>query len=573
MMTLAQIMKTIHLSLFLVSLIALTVAPAQGQGQKLINNNKPEREEWLKDAGFGMFIHWSVDTQLGTVISHSLVGSSEAYATKYITDLPQTFDPKDWDPEKIVMLARNAGMKYIVITTKHHSGFCLWDTKTTDFKVTNTPYQKDIVRDFVAACRKFGLAVGFYYSSEDFVFSFQNGIKNIRRVNHWQSAAPIQEKYRAYVMGQTRELMTGFGAVDIFFIDSEVLAEEVKAEVWKLQPNCLITRGAIPTPEQFIPGEAIDQAWESNMTMGTQWNYKPTNEHYKSGGLLIKTLIEARAKGGTFLLNIGPDQWGGLNEAQQGRLMELAAWNFVNNEAIQNVRPWVISNEGNIWFTKKKGQNTVFAYLTENPRWVRGARKDFLLKSVKATKKTEISVLGQSGNLVEYMPEVDASSYFEQIGDSLKISVVRAQRIYNNHEWSNPVVVKLENVVPAMDLARFKTNDAVVLTQGQIKFQVEIPEMRDATGLKVGFEYRPLRSSLEKETNITWSSTDLMAVSAPGAYSLTVTDGLFKGLRNDDDNEDGGITNASVSTSGLEYRAVVYQSNLKMEGNTLAIKK
>ena len=566
-------MKTVLLSLLLVIRIVWSVAPAHGQEEKLINNNKPEREEWLKDAGFGMFIHWSVDTQLGTVISHSLAGSSEAYANKYIADLPQTFNPKDWDPEKIVMLARNAGMKYIVITTKHHSGFCLWDTKTTDFKVTNTPYQKDIIQGFVAACRKFGLAVGFYYSPEDFVYSFQNGIKDIRRVNHWESAKPIQEKYRAYVLEQTRELMTDFGAVDLFFIDSKVLAEEVKAEVWKLQPNCLITRGAIPTPEQFIPGEAINSAWESNMTMGTQWNYKPTNEHYKSGGLLIKTLIEARAKGGTFLLNIGPDQWGVLNEAQQGRLMELAAWNFVNNEAIQNVRPWIIGNEGNIWFTKKKDQNTVFAYLTGNPRWVRGARKDFLLKSVKATKKTKISVLGQSGNLVEYMPHVDAASYFEQTADGLKISVVRAQRIYNNHQWPNPIVVKLENVIPAMDLARFKTNEAAVLTPGQIKFKMEIPDTGDASELKVGFEYRPLRSSLEKEVNNLWTCTNLMTVNAPGSYDLIVADELFRSLQSSDNDEDSGITNASVSTSGLEYRAIVYQNNLKMEGTTMAVKK
>ena len=565
-------MKTIRKGLILFVLVIPMLVPAQEK--KLINNNKPEREEWLKDVGFGMFIHWSVDTQLGTVISHSLVGSSEAYANKYITELPQTFHPKDWDPEKIVIMARNAGMKYIVITTKHHSGFCLWDTQTTDFKITNTPYQKDLLKEFVATCRKFGLAVGFYYSSEDFVFSFQNGIRDIRRENHWEAAKPIQKKYRNYVLEQTRELMTDFGVVDVFFIDSEVLAEEVKAEVWKLQPNCLITRGAIPTPEQFIPGEAINTAWESNMTMGTQWNYKPTNEHYKSGGLLIKTLIEARAKGGTFLLNIGPDQWGVLNEAQQGRLMEIAAWNFVNNEAIQNVRPWVISNEGNIWFTKKKDENTVFAYLTGNPQWVRGARKDFILRSVKATKNTKISVLGQSGNLVEYMPDVDASSYFEQTGDGLKISVVRAQRIYNNHQWPNPVVVKLENVAPAMDLAQFKTKEATILPKGQINFEMEIMDTGEANGLKAGFEYRPLRSSLEKEFDTPWLSTDLMSFNASsGTYELIVSDELFKDLQNPGQMGGGEITNASVRVSGLEYRAVVYQNNMKMEGNTLSIRR
>ena len=159
-----------------------------------INLNKPERIEELKDAGFGMFIHWGVDCQLGIVISHSLVGASDDYINKYITDLPQSFNPMDWNPEKAVILAKNAGMKYIVLTAKHHSGFCLWDTKTTSFNIMNTPYKKDILKGFVEACRKWGLMVGIYYSPEDFVYTYQQGIKDITRDNHWDNAKSIQER-------------------------------------------------------------------------------------------------------------------------------------------------------------------------------------------------------------------------------------------------------------------------------------------------------------------------------------------------------------------------------------------
>jgi alpha-L-fucosidase len=123
--------------------------------------NQPERLEWLRDNGFGMFLHWGLDAQLGSVISHSMVGADEAYLDRYMTELPQTFYPKKWDAEEYVLLAKTAGMKYVALTTKHHSGFCLWDTKTTDFNVMNTPYGKDIVREFVDACRKFDMAVGF----------------------------------------------------------------------------------------------------------------------------------------------------------------------------------------------------------------------------------------------------------------------------------------------------------------------------------------------------------------------------------------------------------------------------
>ncbi|MGB8492615.1 MAG: alpha-L-fucosidase, partial [Bacteroidales bacterium] len=361
-------MKKVLLTLFVAGL-TLT-----GHSQLGLNLNKPERIEEMKDAGFGMFIHWGVDCQLGGVISHELVGASQDYINKYIHDLPQTFNPMDWNPEKAVILAKNAGMKYVVLTAKHHSGFCLWNTKTTDFSIMNTPYKKDILKGFVAACRKWGLMVGIYFSPEDFVYCYQNGVKDIgrRQDGHWARAKAIQDQYKKFVLAQVTELMSNYGPIDLFFIDSEILREEVKQRVWDLQPNTVITRGAIPTPEQVVPGESSTTYWETNMTMGNEWNYKPTNDHYKTGTELIDILIETRAKGGAYLLNIGPDQWGNINEGQMGLLMEMGAWNFVNHEAIHNVRSWVIPNEGDLWLSKNKDSNNVYVYITNDPNWVRG---------------------------------------------------------------------------------------------------------------------------------------------------------------------------------------------------------
>lgn len=134
------------------------------------NLNKPERELWLKNTGLGLFIHFSMDSQLGVVISHSLVGASDDYVTRYFNELPKTFDPSKFDPRQIATLAKLAGMKYIVFTTKHHSGFCMWDTKTTGFNITHTPYKKDLLKEFVDATREAGLQVGFYFSPENFTF-------------------------------------------------------------------------------------------------------------------------------------------------------------------------------------------------------------------------------------------------------------------------------------------------------------------------------------------------------------------------------------------------------------------
>ncbi len=520
-----------------------------------LNLNKPQRIEEMKDAGFGMFIHWGVDVQLGGVISHQLVGASEDYINKYISDLPQTFYPMDWNPEKIVILAKNAGMKYIVLTAKHHSGFCLWDTKTTKFNIMNTPYKKDILRGFVNACRKWGLMVGIYFSPEDFVYCFQNGIKDIgrRQDGHWERAKPIQEKYKKYVLDQCTELMTNYGPIDLFFIDSEILREEVKKKVWEIQPNLVITRGAIPTPEQVVPGESSTTYWETNMTMGNEWNYKPTNEHYKTGTELINILIETRAKGGSYLLNVGPDQWGNINEGQIGLLMELGAWNFVNHEAIQNVRSWIISNEGDLWLAKSKDKNTVYVYITNLPDWTRGDRKKFLLKTVKATSETKISVLGQTGHIIEYMPQKDGMPYFHQTADGLEFDVVRSQRMYTNNEWPNPIVVKFENVEPAFIPAKFKTSGAVN-NKSSVVFKAHIEELGDCRSYKIGFEYRSAKRSSEKGDK--WASTGFYPVSSKGDFEIEM-----------DKDKDG------ILSGEFEYRVILLQNGLRTPGASLSVRQ
>jgi len=428
-------------------LVATTTgaAPTTPQGESELTN-LPEREEWYKDLALGMFIHWSVDSQLGSVISHSLAGSSDEYAERFFTELPRTFDPKRFDPSDWARLAHMGGMKYVMFTTKHHSGFCMFETKTTPFNIMNTPYGKDVTAELVDAFRKEGIAVGFYFSPEDFWFIHQQGHAIARKRDYANPS--MNPDLRKHNSRQIEELFNNYGPIDLAFLDAFDNSDAV-ADIWTHDRDVVITRGAMATPEQKTPDTPMPPPWEACYTLGTQWQFKPTNEEYKSGGDLIRMLIEIRAKGGTLLLNVGPEPSGEIPFEQERRIREMALWLFVNGEAIYEVRPWHVVREGDIWFTKAKDDSAVYAIITGEDGWKRGARKEFVLKSVRVTDSTEISVLGHGGELVEYDPDADPTPTYEQEDGELRISVVRAQRLYNNHRWPNPVVVKLTDVEPA----------------------------------------------------------------------------------------------------------------------------
>ena len=185
--------------------------------EKLINRNRPERVEWFRNAGFGLFIHWSVDGQLGTVISHSLVGASEDYVKRYFEELPKTFNPKKFDPSTWAVQAKLAGFKYVVFTTKHHNGFCMYDSKTTDFDVASTPFRRDITAEVVQAFRAQGIGVGFYFSPDDFHVLHRQGITIARNVPEVEprNNKTLLEHDRA----QLRELLTNYGKIDVIFLD------------------------------------------------------------------------------------------------------------------------------------------------------------------------------------------------------------------------------------------------------------------------------------------------------------------------------------------------------------------
>ena len=409
------------------------------------NLNRAERLEWFRDQGFGMFIHWSADSQLGSVISHSMVGADEGYLDRFVNVLPRTFNPRKFYPQDWAVLARLAGMRYVVFTAKHHSGFCMFDTATTGFNIMRTPFQRDITAEVLSAFRAQGLAAGLYFSPDDFWWLYKNNKTLQRNIPDVQPSN--NPGLLAHDRAQVKELMTRYGKIDVVFFDGE--AQGLRDLAWELQPDVVVTRGAMETPEQYIPGAPLEGAWEACLTMGTQWQYKPTNEVYKSGGQLISTLIETRAKGGNLLLNVGPKPDGELPIEQEERLREVALWMFINSEMIYGVRPWVVTNEGDFWFTRKKDTDTLYVAVKTKEPWKYGEWKEIVLRSVRATPETQAGVLSQNDKVLEYSPQVTPQTTFRQESDGLHIRAMRSQRIYNDRTWPNPVVIKLTHVQPA----------------------------------------------------------------------------------------------------------------------------
>jgi len=491
--------------------------------------NKPERLEWLRDQGFGLFIHWSVDSQTGVVISHSLAGADAAYTRRFFEDLPKTFNPRKFYPQDWAALAKLAGIRYVVFTTKHHSGFTMWDTKTNDFGIMHTPFKRDLTRGILDSFRSQGIAAGIYFSPDDFWWLWKNGIDVQRNI------PAVQPRNNPGLMKldleQVRELMTGYGRIDVVFFDGE--PEGLRDLAWKIQPDTIVTRGAIPTPELYVPGVPIEGAWEANFTMGTAWQYQPQNEQYKTGGRVIDILVETRAKGGNLLLNIGPKPDGELPIEQEERLREVALWMQVNQECIYGTRPWVITNEGNIWFTKAKSEDTLYAIVKQDPPWVRGQWRDFVLKSAQAGPDSEVSVLGQNGRVLEYRPEVNPQPTLKQEGDGLHLRAMFTHRLQDNSKWPNPIVLKITHVKPSFTPPRLETSGAAFDRRSRTATLTgNLTNLGGAASLEVGFEYRSILGLDASDRSIPWVAGPSTTARAAGEFSLAVPnlnpDGVYE---------------------------------------------
>jgi len=318
-------------------------------------------KEW-QDMRFGMFIHWSPVSLKGTEIGWS---RGKQVPVKEYDALYKQFNPEKFDADKWVSIAKDAGMKYMVLTTKHHDGFCLWDTKTTSYSIMSTPFKRDIVKELAASCKKENIMFCAYYSILDWYHpDYNTSSHGGPGYKLPKGQKPNMNRYEKYMMAQLHELVTNYGPLGVLWFDGEwekPWTHDSGVALYNylrtLQPNLLINnrvdkgrkgmhggtknrdvyRGDFDTPEQRVGTFQTKWPWESCITICKQWAWKP-KDNMKSLVSCIHTLVRTAGGGGNLLLNVGPMADGRIEPRQVERLREIGKWLKANGKAIYATR-------------------------------------------------------------------------------------------------------------------------------------------------------------------------------------------------------------------------------------------
>jgi alpha-L-fucosidase len=346
---------------------------------------KNERMKWFREARFGMFIHWGLyaipagrwEGKEIPGIGEWIMNSASIPVAQYKAQASQ-FNPTQFSAEAIVSLAKNAGMKYIVITSKHHDGFAMFNSKANPFNIVDaTPFKRDPLRELAAECRRQEIKFGFYYS-QDQDWTAPGGAAYKRDDHkppayHWDPAQDgnFQEYLESKAIPQIRELLSNYGEYpSILWFDTPTkdMTPELAGKIVSVlndRPKLIWNNrlgggynGDTETPEQYIPAHGYPgRDWESCMTMNDTWGYKQDDTNFKSTETLLRNLIDIASKGGNYLLNIGPMATGEVPRAEADRLQEMGKWLAINGESIYATQPTLFGAEAGEFSATEKDKN------------------------------------------------------------------------------------------------------------------------------------------------------------------------------------------------------------------------
>jgi alpha-L-fucosidase len=392
-------MKTKILFTVLVFLATLlTPQFAMAQLPKETEAQKAQRMKWWTDARFGMFIHWGL---YALPARHEWVKNRERMTNEQYQKYFDLFNPDLYNPKEWARMAKEAGMKYVVLTAKHHEGFCLFDSKYTDYKATNTPFGRDIIKEYVEAFRAEGLKVGFYYSlidwhHPDYTVDRQHPQRQETDAAYQKlNVGKDMKKYQEYMKNQVTELLTNYGEISIIWYDFSFPGQNGKGRAdWdsenllkltrKLQPGIIVddrldlkdVEGGwdFTTPEQVkvakwpeVNGKRV--AWETCQTFSGSWGYYRDEYTWKSPSQLLELLIESVSKGGNLLLNVGPTARGTFDFRAQSSLGSMGEWMRVNSRSIYGCTeaPAGIIAPPNTLLTYNPVSNRLYVHLLAYP--------------------------------------------------------------------------------------------------------------------------------------------------------------------------------------------------------------
>ncbi|RLK62856.1 alpha-L-fucosidase [Atopobacter sp. AH10] len=322
-----------------------------------------KKNEWFKIGKYGLFIHFGL---YSIAARHEWVQTLEEIPTEIYAQYKDYFNPDLLNPKEWANKAKEMGFKYVIITCRHHDGFSLWDTKYSEYNITNTPYKKDLLRELIDEFRNAGIHIGLYYSlldwhRKDFLVDGYHPMRNNSK--YIEKYPGNMDTYRQFIRHQVEELLTQYGKIDYLWFDfsyesrkwgklvgkgpDDWGSEELEKLIYKLQPNILLNdrlglnRG-VQTPEQFARSKGMDNEddlWETVQTLNNSWGYDRDNYNFKSSELVIKQLVDSVSKGGNFVINIGPDGRGKWDKRSVSILNEVGEWLKINGISIYGTSP------------------------------------------------------------------------------------------------------------------------------------------------------------------------------------------------------------------------------------------
>jgi alpha-L-fucosidase len=347
-----------------VGLLGAGISLASARGALAAPDSEADRErrmQWWHAARFGMFIHWGLYSVLGR---HEWAMEEEGIPVEEYQLLAKRFTPKPNAARAWARLARQAGQKYMVMTTKHHEGFCLFNSQYTDYCAPKQACGRDLVKEYVEAARAEGMRVGFYHSLMD--WHHPDGAR-------CAGDEAARRRFVDYVHGQIRELLTNYGKIDILWYDvawpldaAGWESEKMNNMVFELQPDIIVNNrnrlpGDFSTPEQHITAEQGGRAWESCMTMNDSWGYQAADDDWKTSKRIVRNLVSCARDGGNYLLNIGPRGDGSIPEESVKVLTEVGRWMDKNGQTIYRAEPCRVHSSNLANFTRQG--NTLYMHV------------------------------------------------------------------------------------------------------------------------------------------------------------------------------------------------------------------